>query len=135
MLLTSTGDPVPTGRVVGRWVHAREQADGTPVPASGTVMFSPQVDRVQYPSASPDPMTLTPAPVECSLDPDGYLVDPDGGAPGVLLLATDDADGEPTGWKYLVRLRLDGGPMRAYSISVPSGSEVDLTTAAPTVST
>lgn len=128
------------GTVVGQFLLA--YADGSDVgpnpdgvPAKGSIYFRPSPIKLLDPSASPNPVTILPAVVECVLDNEGYLLGSDG-TRGVRLVATDDADLNPTNWTWLVEFRLtaqDDTPVSvpSFSISLPSSTTVDLTTVSP----
>lgn len=129
------------GTVTGRFIIAYADSsdldlfpDG--VPAKGNIYFTPQVEKLRNSSASPDPVTIIPMEVVCTLDNNGDLSGPDG-EPSVRLIATNDADNNPTGWVYLVRYQLtdqSDTPLRgipAHELSLPVGSTVDLIDIAP----
>lgn len=128
------------GTVVGQFLLAYADgidADVYPdgVPAKGFVYFRPSPIKLQDASASPNPVTILPAVVECALDENGYLLGGDG-TQGVRLVATDDADLNPTDWTWTVEFRLtdqDDVPVSlpSFSIELPAGTEVDLTVVAP----
>ncbi|WP_129710900.1 collagen-like protein [Haloactinopolyspora alba] len=101
--------------------------DGTPV--TGFVTFTPSPTYVRYPVATPDPATIVPQAITCPIDQDGYLLDAQGNQ-GVMLVATDDPDGNPVDWTYEVRLDF-GVLIDPFHINVPAGGEVDLTTLIP----
>lgn len=129
------------GTVTGRFLIA--YADGSDldlypdgVPAKGNIYFTPVVEKLRNSSASPAPVTIIPQQVTCTIDADGYLNGPQG-APGVRLIATDDADNDPTGWTYTVQYQLtdqSDTPLRgvtSHSMAVPAGTTIDLTSVAP----
>lgn len=128
------------GTVVGQFLLA--YADGIDVdvypdgvPAKGFIYFRPSPIKLQDASASPNPVTILPAVVECALDSEGYLLGSDA-TRGVRLVATDDADMNPVNWTWTVEFRLtdqDDVPVSlpSFSISLPSDTEVDLTVVAP----
>lgn len=131
---------VDYGTVVGQFllaygdgVDADVYPDG--VPAKGSIYFRPSPTKLLDAGASPNPVTILPAVVECTLDNDGYLLGPDG-TRGVNLVATDDTDLNPQDWTWLVEYRLtdqDDVPVSvaSYSIELPASTTVDLTTASP----
>lgn len=131
---------VDYGTVIGQFLLAYGDgvdADVFPdgVPAKGSIYFRPSPVKLLNASSSPNPVTILPAVVECTLDNDGYLLGPDG-TQGVNLVATDDADLNPTDWTWLVEFRLtdqDDVPVSvaSYSISLPASTTVDLTTVSP----
>lgn len=129
------------GTVTGRFLLA--YADGIDsglfpdgAPAKGTVLFTPSADYLKNLSASPAPVTILPATIECDLDSDGYLLGSDGSR-GVRLVATDDPDNNPVEWTWRVDLRLTDQadvPVRGlarFSFELPSGETVDLAALAP----
>lgn len=130
------------GTVVGQFLLA--YADGLDVdvfpdgvPAKGSIFFRPSPIKLQDASASPNPVTILPAVVECVLDNEGYLLGSDG-TRGVRLVATDDADLNPTDWTWTVEFRLTDQddipvPLPSFSIELPADTEVDLTVVSPVV--
>lgn len=128
------------GTVVGQFLLA--YADGIDVdvypdgvPAKGSIYFRPSPIKLQDASASPNPVTILPAVVECVLDSEGYLLGSDA-TRGVRLVATDDTDMNPVNWTWTVEFRLtdqDDVPVSipSFSIALPSDTEVDLTVVAP----
>jgi hypothetical protein len=128
------------GTVVGQFLLA--YADGNDVgpepdgiPAKGSIYFRPSPVKLLNGSSSPNPVTILPAVVECQLDSEGYLLGYVGDR-GVRLVATDDADMNPVDWTWTVEFRLtsqDDVPVSlpSFSIELPSGTTVDLTTVSP----
>ena len=129
------------GTVTGRFLLA--YADGNDsgsnpdaVPAKGTVYFTPSPNYIKDVTASPAPVTILPASVECALDADGYVVGY-GTDQGVRLIATDDPQGNPVDWTWQVEFRLTdagGNPVRTipnFSFELPGGTTVDLTSVMP----
>jgi len=110
--------------------------------ATGTIVFTASVPKVQDATASPNPVTVVRSPITGVLDAQGYLcvrlADGSAGARGVKLVATDDEDLNPTGWTWTVTYKLFGpdsgiqltAPAK-HSIEVPEGETVDLTLVAP----
>lgn len=125
---------VSYGRVIGQWLLAvgDSTTPDTPdaTPAAGTITFTPSVPRVLDTTATPNPVTITPQPVACTLDADGYLTDGQGN-PGVWLVATDDPDNNPTGWTYTVRVALTGLSPQTYNIAVAADTTSDMSLVAP----
>lgn len=132
---------VSYGTVTGRFLLA--YADGSDldpnpdgVAAKGTILFTPSPNYVKNTSASPAPVTILPATIECNLDSDGYLLGSDG-TRGVRLVATDDADNNPVNWTWRATFRLtdqSDTPTRGipdFSFELPGSTTVDLTTAMP----
>lgn len=108
---------VGSGTVTGRLI------DSAGAPVEGKVTFTPSPDKLLNTSALPSPVTILPKPVEVTLTDGSFTTS---------LVATDDLDNNPAGWTYAVRFALNGGlKMDPFSISVPEGATVDLTTVAP----
>jgi len=129
------------GTVTGRFLLAYADSSDSglnpdAVPAQGTLYFTPSPNYIKDASASPAPVTILPASIECALDADGYLVGY-GTDQGVRLLATDDPQGNPVDWTWKVNFRLtdaSGTPVRTipdFSFALPGGTTVDLTSAMP----
>ncbi|MFG3046250.1 polysaccharide deacetylase family protein [Streptomyces sp. NPDC048241] len=109
--------PLPTGiatvTITGRYVHP----DGTPL--SGAVTFT-----------APSLLTLSGADTiaagnaKFTLDNNGQFT--------ATLIATDNANTQPTGWRYQVQEQFNGIAGRAYWIDLPSTTPVvDLADIAP----
>lgn len=139
MLATNIG----TGLVVGQFgvgVADGPDVDREPevIPLSGSITFTPSIPYLPNVTADPNPITIVTAPIKGVLDEEGYLCTPaaDGVTPqyrGIRLFATDDPDGSVKNWTYSVAYRfnvINGATptMKAHSMSLPEGSEVDLTT-------
>lgn len=133
---------VSYGTVNGRFILAYGDTDDSglepdAVPAAGSVFFTASPILLKNATASPDPVTILPAPVEVVLDTDGYLRAYDGeGGRGIRLVATDDPDNNPVNWTWQVQFRLtdqEGTPVTlpSFSFSLPSDVEVDLTALSP----
>ena len=128
------------GTVVGQFLLAyADGADVDPqpdgVPAKGSIYFRPSPIKLLDAGSTPNPVTILPAVVECVLDNEGYLLGGDT-TRGVRLVATDDADLNPTNWTWTVEFRLtdqDDVPVSlpSFNIELPSDTTVDLTTASP----
>lgn len=129
------------GTVTGRYLLAYADSNDVgsnpdAVPAQGTIYFTPSPNYIKDVNATPAPVTILPASVECSLDANGYIIGYTGDQ-GVRLLATDDADGNPIDWTWSAEFRLTdatGNAVRtipSFSFELPGGSTVDLTTAIP----
>lgn len=132
------------GTVVGQFLASvadGSDADKFPdgIPMAGTVTFVATTGYVLDYTASPNPVTIVSTAITCSLDSNGYVCSPYAAAgvplsPGVSLVATDDPDLQPIGWKWNVLYNLTDPTgtrvnMPAQIIDVPSGGTVDLTTA------
>lgn len=129
------------GTVVGRFLLAYADSNDVgsnpdAVAAQGTLYFTPSPNYIKDASASPAPVTILPASIECSLDSDGYLIGYTGDQ-GVRLIATDDPQGNPVDWTWKVNFRLtdaSGTAVRTipdFSFALPGGTTVDLTTVMP----
>lgn len=118
---------VGTGTVTGKFVTAQKGTSGTPVtvPIVGSVTFTPTPAALLDVGATP-PTTILPVPVTATLDAAGSF--------SVDLVATDDADLNPTGWNYRVSFAFTGTKYASFNINVPEGSTVDLATVAPVAS-
>jgi hypothetical protein len=138
--------PLPTnvsyGTVKGRFILAYGDTidsglEPDAVPAQGSLFFTPSPVLLKNQTAEPDPVTILPAPVEVTLDADGYLRAYEGETGlGIRLVATDDPDNNPVGWTWRVDFRLtdESGtpvPVPSFSFSLPSDTEVDLTDLSP----
>jgi hypothetical protein len=124
------------GTVVGRFLLAYADGidqDSNPdgAAAKGEIYLTPSIKYMKDATASPAPVTIIPSVVVCTLDVDGYLTSP-AGQTGVRILATNDTDGNPTGWTWTARYKLTdqndtpvvGIPDQ--TISVPAGQTIDL---------
>lgn len=137
------------GTVTGQFLAA--VADGPDddklpegIPMSGTVTFTPSTPYVYNFGASPNPVTIIKTSIVCQLDSEGYLCSPYKSVTsplsrGVTLVATDDPDITPSGWTWTAIYNLtDPNGMRVnmpnHSFLVPGNQTVDLTTAAPLIS-
>ena len=124
------------GRVTGRLIRAildgPNDADTDPdgVPIEGAkVTFTASVNRVVKRTATP-PVSIFIDPVTVVTNSDGILISPDG-TEGVTLVASDDADLDPSGWTYKVTMTAPSISALSWSITVPEGSTQDLATAIP----
>ena len=113
------------GTVVGQFLLAYADSNDVDlypdgIPAKGYIYFRPSPIKLLDAQASPNPVTILPAVVECALDADGYLLGGDG-TKGVRLVATDDADMNPVNWTWTVEFRLtdqDDVPVSLPSFSI-----------------
>ena len=131
---------VDYGTVVGQFLLAYADSDDSGsqpdgIPAKGSIYFRPSPIKLLNGQSSPNPVTILPAVVECQLDSEGYLLGYPGDR-GVRLVATDDADLNPENWTWTVEFRLtdqDDVPVSlpSFSIALPKGTTVDLTTVTP----
>jgi hypothetical protein len=128
------------GTVVGQFLLAYADSndsgnDPDGVPAKGSIFFRPSPAKILDPGASPNPVTILPAVVEATLDSEGYLCGY-GTDRGIRLVATNDTDLNPTSWTWTVEFRLTAQddtpvPVSSFSIALPAGTTVDLTTVSP----
>jgi hypothetical protein len=126
--------------VNGRFIVGyQDSADGgsepDAIPAAGTIIFSPSTSLIKNVSASGGPVSIVPATVQATLDEEGYLCGY-GSTRGIILVATDDTDGNPYDWTWRAEFRLtesDGTPIavEGFSFELPGGSNIDLTVLAP----
>jgi hypothetical protein len=126
--------------VNGRFIVGyQDSADGgsepDAIPAAGTVIFSPSTSLIKNVTASGGPVSIVPATVQATLDSEGYLCGY-GSTRGIILVATDDEDGNPYDWTWRADFRLteaDGTPIavEGFSFELPGGSDIDLTVLAP----
>ena len=124
------------GRVTGRLIRAildspidpDTEPDGVPIEGA-KVTFTASVGRVVNRTATP-PVSIFIDPVTVVTNSDGILVSPDG-TEGVTLVASDDADLDPSGWTYKVTMTAPSISALSWSITVPEGSVQDLATAIP----
>lgn len=132
--ITILPSKVTYGTVTGQFLCAvldSADADTLPdsLPVKGTVTFAPSPGALLLAGFTP-PVTILPQPITFSLDSTGSLVN-SSGVLGVQLIATDDPALNPSNWTYSVSFNF--GPLRypTFSIQVPGGATVDLTTVAP----
>lgn len=128
------------GTVVGQFLLAYADSNDVDlfpdgVPAKGSIFFRPSPIKLLDGLSSPNPVTILPAVVETTLDSEGYLCGY-GTTRGVRLVATDDPDLNPQDWTWTVEFRLtsqDDTPISlpSFSIELPAGTTVDLTTVSP----
>lgn len=128
------------GTVVGQFLLAYADSndsgsDPDGVPAKGSIFFRPSPAKILDSGASPNPVTILPAVVEATLDSEGYLCGY-GTDRGIRLVATNDTDLNPTSWTWTVEFRLTAQddtpvPISSFSIALPAGTTVDLTTVSP----
>lgn len=123
------------GTVVGQFlVIEPDSADPGQDPeasaASGTVTFTATPTKFKNIGATPNPVTLLPQPVICTLDANGYIVDGQG-AQGVKLVATDDPDLDPINWTWTATFDILGFAIEQVSFVLPENTTVDLTSVLP----
>lgn len=123
------------GQVGGRFLLAvGDSADAgrepDAQPAEGKIRFTPAPGHVIVAGASPVPVFITPKMIECTLDTEGYLVDPMGSR-DVWLIAGDDPDMNPTGWTYKVTFDLKGVVIPSFDLLVQGGVRKDLALVTP----
>ena len=124
------------GRVTGRLIRAildtaeDEDHDPNGIPIENAkINFTASVKHVVNRTATP-PVSIFIDPVTVVTNSDGILVSPDG-TEGVTLVASDDADLDPSGWTYKVTMTAPSISALSWSITVPEGSTQDLSTAIP----
>lgn len=146
--MVETLAPLKYGTVVGRYLAVVGDTSSDPdklpdaVPLSGTITFTPMVNRLLVPNALPVPATVMPMKVDCILDSAGYLSY--GGERKVVLLATDDPDTNPMDFVWKVTFDLKHGtqivtvdpfylevPTFDFIATSPPDEPVDLTLATP----
>lgn len=108
---------VQTGVVVGKYISTK---GGTPI--TGTVSFTPSFTKALDGTATP-PVTLLPEKETAILDANGAFT--------ITLVATDDADLGLGAWTYKVDFAFGTFTVPSFSVAVPQGTTVDLTTVAP----
>src|SRR5690625_1536299 len=106
---------VGSGTVTGRLI------DSNGLFIDGSVTFTPSPDKLLNVGADPSPVTILPKPVTADLVEGSFTQD---------LVATNDPDNNPSGWTYRVDFKLSGTSLKSFSIEVPEGETVDLTTVA-----
>jgi hypothetical protein len=128
------------GTVTGRFIVAYQDSDDSgsepdAIPAAGSIFFTASPTLIKNALAEPAPVSILPAVVEATLDSEGYLCGY-GTTRGIILVATDDPQGNPVDWTWRVDFRLTdqtGTPLSVapFSFELPSDTTVDLTVAAP----
>lgn len=98
--------------------------------AVGKVRFTPAPSHVIVAAASPAPVFVSPKPIECTIDDEGYLIDEEGER-DVWLLAGDDPDANPSGWTYKVRFEIQGVTIPDFDLLVEGGVRKDLALVTP----
>lgn len=111
-LPTNVGSGTVTGRLI----------DGAGAAIEGNVTFTPSPAYLVNTTAVPSPVTIIPKPVTVQLADGAFTT---------TLTATDDPDNNPSGWTYRVDFALTGAKRASFSIEVPEGGTVDLSTVAP----
>lgn len=135
MIVPPPSQPLPTniatGTIVGRFGVVGSADDGF-APMTGLIVtFDPAVGELLLDAtALPVPLAIIMSPVVCSIDAEGYLCGPSGYR-GVTLIATDDPDLSATGWTYGVRFSGTQNQFSDFSLSVASGSQVDIANLLP----
>lgn len=136
-----------TGRIVGRYTSALKDAVSNPIPATGTITFTPQADYI----ISPNSATILSTPIIAVLDSQGYLCTAETSKTtqrytrdirgayipkhrGVNLQATS-GDTNPTNWTWRADFNLTVGDHKvkqeSFSFMLPAGEVVDLTAVTP----
>lgn len=132
------------GTVVGQFIAAvADGADTDTAPdavaMTGSVTFIASSGYVIDTTAQPNPVVIVKTGITCYLDTSGYLCSPypdDRSVRGVQLVATDDPDLNPVGWKWNVVYNLTDPTGKAVAmpnqiIDVPTNSVTDLAIAMP----
>lgn len=110
---------LPTGTVTVNLDLVRELAEVAAVPARGKVLFHPSVSRLLH-VASGTSYALSVRSIDLGTDE----VD-------VELVATDDPAYTPVNWTYALQFKIPGFKLLPFSISVPTGSDRQLTALTP----
>jgi hypothetical protein len=128
------------GTVTGRFIVAYQDSSDSGqepdiIPASGSIFFTASPSLIKDITASPAPVSILPAVVEATLDSDGYLCG-FGTTRGIVLVATDDPDGNPVDWTWRADFRLTDSTqtpltVAPFSFELPGGTTVDLAVASP----
>jgi hypothetical protein len=128
------------GTVTGRFIVAYQDSDDAglepdAIPAAGSIFFTASPKLIKNITAEPDPVSILPAVVEATLDSEGYLCG-FGTTRGIVLVATDDPDGNPVDWTWRADFRLTDFTgasisVNPFSFELPGGTAVDLTVASP----
>jgi len=113
------GDPSNVAQVTVTATYRLRLSDGTTVPATGYVTFTPTT-RLQDGGSSE---ILPVAPVRAVLDSGGHI--------SVTLMATDDPDLAPTGWGYEITTNVGGTSDSYFAVFPAAIPTVDLSTVAP----
>jgi len=106
--------------------------DGVPL-VGLAVTFRASVQVCKNPTADP-PVTILLQTVQATTDASGQLVDAVTGAPGVVLVATDDEDLQPHGWTWTATIQSAQVSPITCTFALPAGGTVDLTTVVPVAS-
>lgn len=119
------------GFVAGQFI------DGTGAPAAGKkVTFTPSVKTLLDAGATPNPVTILPTKITITLDENGYVPTTTeataASKKGQHLLATTDADLNPTGWTWKADFAFAPDfERKAFSFALDVGEQIDLTTESP----
>lgn len=140
--MVETLAPLKYGRVLGRYgatgADSAEDPDALPdtILMTGTCTFTPLVDFLLVPTASPKPTTIVPVPITVELT-NGEIWH--NGLEGVWLNATDDPATNPTNWFWRVSFALEYNmvpiTLAGFKFSVPANVDTHLTTATPIIVT
>jgi len=112
-----------TGMLVTSLQVEGSDADPDLVPVSGKVRFTPTAKHVVHAGT---PSVILMKPIEVELD--------EFGAFSTLLIATDDADLNPSGWTYTVSFDLVEAEYPTFSMEAPMDTIVDIATVVPVAS-
>jgi hypothetical protein len=115
------------GTVTGKFMQAMvdgsdggREPEGTPI-AGMSIVFTPSITLARSLSAN---TIIALRSFPAVTDSTGTLIGPDG-LPGIMLLATDDVDMDPSGWTWRADITGSGVSM-SFSFSLPEGSTLDL---------
>ncbi len=118
----------------GTWSTVEGQSTPQFSPYVGMkVTFTPAYPFVTNAAATPSPLVIATAPRTFTTDSAGYMSDPfDAGNRNCQIVASDDPDITPTGWKYLVTFQGPGATnFRPFRTPAPSGAVVDMAIITP----
>jgi hypothetical protein len=118
----------------GTWATVEGQTNPQFTPYVGMkITFTPAYPFVTNTAATPSPVVIATAPRTFTTDSDGYMSDPfAGNTRNCQIVASDDPDISPTGWKYLVTFSGPGATnFRAFRTPAPSGAVVDMAIITP----
>lgn len=113
------GDPSNVAQVTVTGTWRMRLSDGTTVPATGYVTFTPTT-RLQDGGSSE---ILPMSPVSAAFDAAGHI--------SVTLMATDDPDLAPSGWGYQIDEHVAGAVNSYFALFPAAVPTVDLSTVAP----
>lgn len=118
----------------GQWISVPGQANPQFQPFVGLrVRFTAAYPFVTNTTATPSPVVQATAPREFVTDVAGYMSDPlASNTRDCQVVASDDPDIYPSGWKYLITFTGVGAShFRAFRTPLPSGATVDMAILTP----